>query len=1402
MASVKAALKAAKAALDHGSFAEAESEARKVLEDDTQNYYGAVFLGRALEKQNKLKQAAEAYESGTKIKSNDELAWKGLCNVYASEGSEAVGKHTSVSLSLAEIYMQNEDLDKCQTVINGIVSFAEEHGTRTQYKDALRTNLPTSPIYDFLEGRIPHPSHTFVRLAEITEADEKEQINKEVGERRTRLGAKLGQVQLDVKREVYKKSELEQLYQSVVDWTIDDELRRQYEEKLLTHAYDHMTVLLADDKTLKQRRVQELAYGMVIIKRPFKLAWDIELEWKDAQELSELDQNVLLDYISFFPKTGLSRVIQGFLGQRYLPGSEQTTNGDEQEKSDFKKIDAEEALLMIDDGISDSSKSAFAHRLVAEFYLRIEEYESCVDVCRKGLKLLYNESEKSGKQLPNSFDTVSSSLGTSLVYYQAPKNHPEARVIFNELLKRKPNMTPALLGIGLIYEEQEDFNRASNFLDRALSRDPTNIRIEAEAAWCAALNGQLGFGLNRLEECNTKLQSDKTSPRDLRAQVSYRVGRCLWDLHPDRAARRSREGPYAFFIAAIRTNPSYAPAYTSLGLYYADYARDRKRARQCFQKAFELSASEVTAAEQLARAFARDGDWDIVEVVAQRVIDSGAVKPTPGSRKKIVSWPFAALGIVQMNKQEFPLAVRSYQSALRVLPTDYHSWVGLGESYLSSGRYNAASRALEHAKGMQLDKSEESERWFAHYMHANVYRELGDYDNAIQGYEQILISRPEDFGVSIALLQTLTEHSIDAVTRGFLQDAASSAVDALRLAVKLTKESRRTVNFWKAIGDAFSIFIQIPMLATQIPFDLLHDIFSTLPDIGEKHWKEVASIDGVHLGLLDKAEEQQPSSTAALAICLTGAILAQKLAVHAAAQDHHAQAVAWYNLGWTEYYSSKFENIFEDNIYRDGFKSSATAAVRCFKRAIELEAGNADFWNALGVVTTSLNPKIAQHSLVRSLHLNERSARTWTDLGTLYLTLGDYELAHQAFSRAQSTDPDYVYAWLGEGLVALNLGEADEARSHFAHAFDIADVSAIPAKQYYVATAFDNMLAGDASRSFDDTVTPIFALEQLQSQTTALVPYRHLLALLLERAHDYSGAVSHLSALSGEIERLYEESESLEILGKFIRLKSDLARNQLAALDYEAASENATTTLDLSEENDETSLASEARTKARLSAHLTAGMAEFHLGSMDDAVAMFRAALEESGGDADVVCLLTQVLWARGGSNEKSVAKEQLFGIIESHSGHVDATTTLGALSLLDDDNETHEAVISDLPSLRTSNKLDAEQKTQIDKLQILSTALSGSHDDMESEVQRTIMMDPSTSLGWSSLSHVEGDASAVETALLTATQTALHEKNSRAAPVAEALADTGRQIDAQNAVVLCPWLSGGWDSLGAWKRG
>jgi hypothetical protein len=76
---------------------------------------------------------------------------------------------------------------------------------------------------------------------------------------------------------------------------------------------------------------------------------------------------------------------------------------------------------------------------------------------------------------------------------------------------------------------------------------------------------------------------------------------------------------------------------------------DPNRASKCFQKAFELDATQAGAAKRLAESFAEEREWDLVEVVARRTIEGegGNEQITP-KHLPVNSWAWKALGVVEL----------------------------------------------------------------------------------------------------------------------------------------------------------------------------------------------------------------------------------------------------------------------------------------------------------------------------------------------------------------------------------------------------------------------------------------------------------------------------------------------------------------------------------------------------------------------------------------------------------------------------------------------------------------------------------------------------------------------------------------------------------------------------------
>jgi superkiller protein 3 len=173
-----------------------------------------------------------------------------------------------------------------------------------------------------------------------------------------------------------------------------------------------------------------------------------------------------------------------------------------------------------------------------------------------------------------------------------------------------------------------------------------------EHAWALVLSHDMENGKRELEETLPLIDGRDPHSRDTIAEIWWRIGKCHWDegshhinnfLKSD--SEESHTEAYAAFVTCLRYNQNHAPAYTGLGLFYTDIANDAPRAYKCFQKAFELDAGEVDAAERLAQDFADTRQWELVEVVTRRVL--GASRKRLATKREL-SWPHRALGVAEL----------------------------------------------------------------------------------------------------------------------------------------------------------------------------------------------------------------------------------------------------------------------------------------------------------------------------------------------------------------------------------------------------------------------------------------------------------------------------------------------------------------------------------------------------------------------------------------------------------------------------------------------------------------------------------------------------------------------------------------------------------------------------------
>jgi superkiller protein 3 len=197
-------------------------------------------------------------------------------------------------------------------------------------------------------------------------------------------------------------------------------------------------------------------------------------------------------------------------------------------------------------------------------------------------------------------------------------------------------------------EAREDFDKAVALLE---PDDPHHIEAAEESAWCQVQNGELEAGIRALNDVIRVLDT-LTDHETAQARAWWRLGKATWNDNDEETFPQA----YRLWITSLKRSTSFAPAYTSLGIYYTDYAKppDVTRASKCFQKAFELDSREAEAARRLAEGFVDEREWDLADIVARRTIEGeggtgGESRNDIDSRHKPTNvWAWKVVGLVAL----------------------------------------------------------------------------------------------------------------------------------------------------------------------------------------------------------------------------------------------------------------------------------------------------------------------------------------------------------------------------------------------------------------------------------------------------------------------------------------------------------------------------------------------------------------------------------------------------------------------------------------------------------------------------------------------------------------------------------------------------------------------------------
>ncbi|CAN6674624.1 superkiller protein 3 [Trichomonascus vanleenenianus] len=1407
---VKTNLKNAKQALGSGNFEEAQYYAEAVLENDSKNYHALLFAGKACEELGDATASYRYYTEAIAEKPLDPLAWKGLLKLQ--ERQKNVPLYLDSVVGLIQCYRETDSIHFANDVYHKAIRFVTANGDPESRKRLLELQLPGSPIFEFMEGKMPALPVTFGRLIAIVEREEREVINKKVSKNKARIGgigakkaaasSEPSKEEIVFKYNVYKNSKLPALYNGLINTTPDDDERRATESKMLRYLYNFLKVAPAAEKPQVAHDLYEMANGLVVIGAHEPLAWKLEIDWQDVAEFKDLDFTTIFNFAKDYPNDGLAKVINGYLhsdisqftltkeDRLALAGKEEKKQKEAELKEDEDEDEEDEVneeeikanisgiveesesssdwtpsvvLETISEGYEQETDFILAYRILAEYYLQSQEYEGAIDVARNGLDRINRLYKEFSRSYNNGIRHLKLVIASSYIYYQAPKNFDASLDLFDEILQETENNATALVGKALILIERRQLDEAGGMLENALAIHPNDLTTIQELAWCHILEGKHESGRAALIDSLNEITGMDPKSLDTKAKIWWRVGTSYWetrDNEPMLDALDSKDSDtpkpnvtkaFNSFVNSLHENGSFAPSYTSLGIVYSDAIGDKARASKCFYRAFELSSGEIDAAYRLATEFADNTEWELVEVVASRVVESDRVRTVNTS--KLPSWPYRALGIAGLNHRDYAKAVRNFQASLRISPKDASSWVGLGEAYMNSGKYSAASKAMN--KALQY----EPENWIARYQLGIIMREVGEYDDAVAAFKAILVAHPKENSIKTALVETLLLSAQSNLVKEFYSVAVDNALNCVKVAAfAVNAGNNHTQDLWRCVAGACEVFLTVRSQIQRVPLDEIVELV--------KIGVEAANDDEITkqsvLSMSDM-EDYKGDGLSKEEKCLVNYyITALRLSLAFCRADNTSRATGHYNLGIG---LLKVYSIWEGDINKH--LKSSTASL---KRAIQLEHRNYEFWNAYGVASAPLNARVAQHCFIRSLVLNLRQPKTWSNLAALYMSQSDLELATEALNKAQAIDPEHVPAWIGHGLINSTLGNTRDAINSFQHSYLISKGGDGLAKFLYGLSIFEQ---ASESHGKDN------ALRELESGVLALQKYLMLeptsdlaltiQGLLLERESGFEYGISLISKYCDILEQKYEHSESYEVLVQFAKAKAHLARLCLGARQFDRAIEHAQFAIDVASDD-------ESLQKCLLSCALTCGLASYFNKGFDESIDYFRQALQLSDEDQDVVILLTQVLWAQGGKEERDVALDQLYNSVGEKGTSLKITLLLGAIGLVDD-SDLVEAAYDELRELGVED-LEKDKESRVQEIMSMIT-------NSVAPWQKAAYMWPSNYTIWKNLD------SRVALQLAKAGNSKVSSTELSSAYVTERSVE-----DCQRAVFLAPWNTQAWNGL------
>ncbi|WWC62437.1 uncharacterized protein I303_105033 [Kwoniella dejecticola CBS 10117] len=1201
------------------------------------------------------------------------------------------------------------------------------------------------------------------------------------------------------------------------------------------------------------KRTNDLANGFVLLGITGKGAeegWSWVLEGKDEPTLF-YDIELLHKYAKSFPETKMTDFIDDYCRWFKLPLPEPeeeeevspSVNGEEtaaqkaskkprnrkgrsgmnaRERRKARRAAGKEGLLAEDLDqeereelvsamtklVDQLPKSIFAYRVMARISLQEEDWANAIAFGDKGKALVKELENERGITLPSvraSLDTV---IGMACVPHFAPKHHPRAVRLLDGVLKLQPDNKEARFARAQIHQASGKWAQARKefqVLIDAGGDERDVVAAKEESAWCLVNQGNVEEGRTILEEVveirDARWEKDgKDDEAFPRARAWWRLGRAEWLIGDEESRQHAEE----WFMASIRALPTFPSAYTSLGICYESAnPPDEERALKCFQKAFELDATETEAAHKLAVGYANDDEWSLVRTIAMRVMEGeggldgvagGEVMNAKGRFAPQNGWAWKALGSTEVHYKNYAKAAQAYQIALRGDPNDVSMWVMLGESYVKCGRHIAGLKTLNHALELQSDN------WRALFNIGETQAQLGVFDKAIEAYERVLDTAGRgQIGIIAALADAHLALGRQTAAGGFRQRSRNALHSAIKLATDVLKDGRSHRAWaWKTVGDAtFELSNQESSAEeASASAEVLQPVLQHLMDDDTDRRSQVEGI-GHAANLLQTSPD--------LEYTLKSSIFAFAYRAYLLKNEPRIADPALYDL------ASSLHSLALRLPEGEKRTSCLKAAIGSIRLALERDPGDERLWNALGVISETAGPQVAQHAFVVSLELYSKDPIVWANLGYLYLRLDDRELANPCFLKAQITDPDYAPAWFGQGMLAERNGDKHNAKALYSHAVTLSAGSLLEADLALAIATFERFLVPGAQIDVNLLHQPAFALRHYCHQRPNDFAAAHLYGLICERLGLADEAATSLERAAAVLEEEFERTESADIESRYAVALVNLGRVQLAAKKYQRSLDILNNCWELISGSTDGPDGQIALLKPQC--RLLQGLVQYWLGQIDESLDAFQNALDEATSSQDwrtkeeVAVLLSRTLWGLGGEDARETAKSNLMECLSQERPSLKVISTLAAIAVVSSDVDLVEAAMSELQSRPLETRIKEDPTGQSDLVLYLHALSEGRPDEAHAILEKAVQAKPADVSARNRLAEAFIQAGKAKEAVeVLESMDKVEDVEDKAA--SQRLRGTAEILDGreeglsrlQKSVMVAPWEEEEWNVL-SWGR-